>query len=257
MPPLLRSFRPVCSPGLVLLLVLILTACQPRVWQVASVQPGADPAGAATPVTAAAPVDSAAEQFIRPFRRQVITQMSEVVASSDTAWLKPGKLGNNAPLTTWVARVLRIEAGRSHGSLPDFAALTNGSIRSGLPAGPVTVGHVFELMPFENELTVLSVPGPIVQQLFDYAAKYDNVAAVNASWVKSPAGAATDVRIAGRPLDLSRTYTLAINDYLANGGDGMSFLRPLRPLHANRTIRQAILDYLRREKTIRYTDLTR
>lgn len=210
---------------------------------------------AARPVTADAPTDSAAEQYIRPYRKRVVTEMSEIIATNPEAMLKPGKLGNNAPLTCWVASVLRTEAGRSMGTLPDFAALTNGSVRTGLPAGNITVGNIFELMPFENELTVLSLPGTVVQEMFDYAIKYDNLGAVNVTWTKSADGHATDIRIGSRPLDPTSTYTLAINDYLANGGDGMSFLKPFRQLPANRTIRRAILDYLRREKVVRkYTE---
>lgn len=235
-------------------LLLALTACAPQPWRVATVQP-ATATTAARPVTADAPTDSAAEQYIRPYRRRVVMEMSEVIATNPEAMLKPGKLGNNAPLTCWVAGVLRTEAGRSMGTMPDFAALTNGSIRTGLPAGNITVGNIFELMPFENELTVLSLPGPVVQQLFDYAAQYDNLGVVNATWTKTADGhATTDIRIGSRPFDPTSTYTLAINDYLANGGDGMSFLKPLHQLPANRTIRQAILDFLRREKVVRPTE---
>jgi 2',3'-cyclic-nucleotide 2'-phosphodiesterase (5'-nucleotidase family) len=226
-----------------------LTACAPQPWQVATIQPG--PATASQPVTTAAPTDSAAEQYIRPFRQRVVKEMSEVIATSTQAWLKPGKLGNNAPLTTWVAGVLRVEAGRAMGVAPDFAALTNGSIRAGLPQGPITVGNIFEIMPFENELTVVPVPGPVVRQLCDYAGKFDNFAAVNLTWQNDiVTKRAFNIQVGGLPLDTTRTYTLAINDYLANGGDGMSFLRPLRQTPATRTIRQAILDYVRREKVV-------
>ena len=230
--------------------LLALAACQPRAYHVVTLRPG--PATASQGVTSAAPTDSATEQFLRPYRRLVTAQMSEVIAASVQPWLKPGKLGNNAPLTTWVAAVLRLEAGRALGQTPDFAALTNGSIRAGLPAGPVTVGNVFEVMPFENELTVLPVPGPVVRRLCDYAGKYNNLAAVNLTWATDPATTrARDIRVGGQPLDTTRTYTLAINDYLANGGDGMSFLRPLPQTPARKTIRQALLDFLKRERTVK------
>ena len=232
------------------LLALGPAACAPKPWQVTALQPG--PATAAQPVTAAVPTDSATEQFLRPYRQRVTAEMREVVATSPQNWLKPGKLGNNAPLTTWVAGVLREEAGRSMGGvLPDFSALTNGSVRTGLPQGDVTVGHIFEVMPFENELTVLPVPGTVVRQLCDYAVKFNNVAAINLTWeVDSLARRARNIRLGGQPLDTTRTYSLAINDYLANGGDGMDFLRALPQTPARRTIRRALLDYLLREHVV-------
>ncbi len=232
-----------------LLSTLLMCACAPQPWQVASIQPGTG--AAAQSVTTAAPSDSATEQFLRPYRQRVTKEMREVIAKSGQQWLKPGKLGNNAPLTTWVAGVLRIEAGRTLGQVPDFAAITNGSIRAGLPAGDVTVGNVFEVMPFENELTVLPVPGNVVRKLCDYAIKYDNVAAVNLTWdADTVTKRARNIRLGGLPLDTTRTYTLAINDYLANGGDGMNFLRPLPQTAAKRTIRRALLDFLLREHVV-------
>ena len=224
-------------------------ACTPHPYRVARLVAG--PATAAQPVTAATPTDSAAEQYIRPYRKLVTAQMREVIGTSAQPWLRPGKFGNRAPLTTWVAGVLRTEAGRALGAVPDFAALTNGSIRAGLPAGPITVGNIFEVMPFENELTVLPVPGRVVRQLCDYAGRFDNLAAVNMTWENDSATKrAFNIRIGGLPLDSTKTYTLAINDYLANGGDGMEFLRPLPQTPAKKTIRQVLLEYVRREKTV-------
>ncbi len=225
------------------------TACTPHSYHVATLAPG--PATASQPVSAAAPTDSAAEQFIRPYRQRVAREMSEVVGTSSQAWLKPSKLGTNAPLTVWVASVSRVEAGRALGQTPDFAVITNGSIRAGLPLGNVTLGNIFELMPFENELTVLPVPGTVVRRLCDYAGKYNNVAAVNLTWETDPLTThARNIRLGGQPLDTTRTYSLAINDYLANGGDGMDFLRLLPQTPARRTIRQALLDFVRREHLI-------
>ncbi|MBC7447227.1 MAG: 5'-nucleotidase C-terminal domain-containing protein [Hymenobacteraceae bacterium] len=228
---------------------LLFAACTPRAYYVTALAPG--PVTASQPVTAAVPTDSAAEQFIRPYRRRVVREMREVIGTSGQAWLKPGKLGTNAPLTVWIAGVLRVEAGRALGQTPDFTVLTNGSVRAGLPQGNITLGNIFEIMPFENELTVLPVPGPVVRQLCDYAGKYNNVAAVGLTWATDSATTrARDIRVGGQPLDTTRTYSLAINDYLANGGDGMDFLRPLPQTPARRTIRQVLLDYVRREHLI-------
>lgn len=234
-------------------LAFLFSACAHRGYQVASIQ-AATATAAAQPVTSAAPIDSAAEQVIRPFRQRVTSQMSVVVGQNAVALTKPGGQGNQAPLTRWVAHVLLTEAARAAvGSLqpaPELAALTNGSIRSGLPAGPLTVGHIYELMPFENELTVVPLAGSVVRQLCEYAVKFDNVAAVGLTWTKAPDGHAANILVNGAPLDEARTYQLAINDYLANGGDGMSFLRGLPQRAMNRTIRQAILDFLLREGTL-------
>ncbi len=232
-----------------LVLAGLLPACAPRAAYVATLAPTTG--AAARPLTAAVPTDSAAEQFIRPYRRRVVREMSEVLGTSAQVWLKPGKLGNQAPLTRWVTAVMLVEAGRALGKVPDFGAMTNGSVRSGLPAGPITVGNIFEIMPFENELTVLPVTGRGVRQLCDYAGRFTNVGAVNLTWeMDSVTKRARNIRVGGQPLDSARTYSFVTNDYLANGGDGMDFLRPLPQTPIRTTIRQAIITFLRREKTV-------
>ena len=86
--------------------------------------------------------------------------------------------------------------------------MTNGGLRTGLPAGPITLGSVFELMPFENELVVLDAPGPVVQQLFEYAARI-KMAVSGATYAVTFDGLPKDIRIGGQPFDANQDRTLA------------------------------------------------
>jgi hypothetical protein len=56
-----------------------------------------------------------------------------------------------------------------------------------------------------------------------------------------------DIRIGGQPFDVNdaRTYPIAISDYLATGGDNLSFFKPLTPRHTNVLLRTAIADHIR------------
>jgi 2',3'-cyclic-nucleotide 2'-phosphodiesterase (5'-nucleotidase family) len=101
-------------------------------------------------------------------------------------------------------------------------------------------------MPFENELVVLDTPGPVVQQLFDFAAK-GKMPVSGAVYTVSPDGKPQDVRINGQPFDASRTYTIAISDYLAGGGDNMVFFKAIKPRGTGVLLRNAIADYIRQQ----------
>jgi 2',3'-cyclic-nucleotide 2'-phosphodiesterase (5'-nucleotidase family) len=123
--------------------------------------------------------------------------------------------------------------------------MTNGGLRAPLPAGPITTGSVFELMPFENELVVLEVPGEVVRQLFDYAAHLKM--AVSGATYTATGGKATDIRIGGQQFNPAqdRLYTIAISDYLAGGGDQLTFFKPIKPRGTGVLLRNAITDHIR------------
>ena len=125
------------------------------------------------------------------------------------------------------------------------AAVSNyGGLRLQLiVAGPVQRETLYELMPFENTVCIVEMPGSVVQQ-------YCNTMARRRGW--PVAGIrytiedtlATNVEISGAPLNPVLVYKLALNDYNAKGGDGCDFLKPLRRKATSLLIREAIIQYL-------------
>ena len=187
--------------------------------------------------------DPAIAALIAPYHDKVTAQMTEVLGTA------PAPLTKNAgenPLANFVADLQRQRASAELKQPIALGVMTNGGLRAGFAAGPVTLGSVFELMPFENELVVLDAPGPVVQQLFDYAA-HIKMAVSGATYTVTFDGMPKDIRIGGQPFDVNdaRTYPIAISDYLATGGDNLSFFKPLTPRHTNVLLRTAIADHVR------------
>jgi len=126
----------------------------------------------------------------------------------------------------------------------DFCMLNNGGLRSSLPSGAVTRKNVFELMPFENELVVLTIPGNSVSKILKYISDAGGVPVSNLR-MKISGNSFTDVFISGQPFNSSMTYKLVTSDYLANGGDAMQVLS--ENIHLERLnikVRDAIIDYM-------------
>ncbi|WP_240410424.1 5'-nucleotidase C-terminal domain-containing protein [Hymenobacter oligotrophus] len=225
------------SLGLLLAAVVALPACQR-----AAYQPQAQlPATTAVTVTAAQAADPKVEAVVAPYRQKVKEQMDEVIGTAPTAIRKNN---GESPLANFTADILRERAATALGQPIDLGVMTNGGLRAELPAGNITVGSVFELMPFENELVVLDAPGPVVQQMFDYAARV-KMALAGATYTATPDGKPADIQIGGKPFDASRTYTIAISDYLAGGGDQLTFFRPIKPRTTGVLVRSAINDHIR------------
>ncbi|WP_400193798.1 5'-nucleotidase C-terminal domain-containing protein [Hymenobacter sp. B81] len=230
------------SARLSLSLLLLTTALAPAC-QRGTYQPTAQLSTTAQTVTAAQPADPRAEAVIVPYRQRVQQQMGEVIGTAPEPIRKnPGE----SPLANFAADLMRERAATALGQPIDLGVMTNGGLRAELPAGPLTVGSVFELMPFENELVVLEAPGPVVQQLFEYCARI-KMALSGATYAVTAEGKPTDIRIGKELFDPNkeRLYTIAISDYLAGGGDKLDFFRPLAPRKTGVLVRSAINDHIR------------
>ena len=181
--------------------------------------------------------------LIAPYHDKVTAQMTEVLGTAPQALTKSA---GESPLANFVADLQRTRAAEVLGQPIPLGVMTNGGLRAGFAAGPVTLGAVFELMPFENELVVLDAPSLVVQQLFDYAA-HAKMAVSGATYAITFDGMPSDIRIGGQPFDVNnpRTYPIAISDYLATGGDNMLFFKTLTPRHTNVLLRTAIADQVR------------
>jgi 2',3'-cyclic-nucleotide 2'-phosphodiesterase (5'-nucleotidase family) len=195
------------------------------------------------PVAKTQAEDPAIAAIIAPYHDKVTAQMAEVLGTAPAPLTKAP--GENL-LSNFVADLQRERASKELKEPIALSVMTNGGLRAGFAAGPVTLGSVFELMPFENELVVLDAPGPVIEDLFDYAA-HIKMAIAGATYTVTFDGLPKDIRIGGKPFDVNenRTYTIAISDYLATGGDNLTFFKALTPRHTNVLLRTAIADRIR------------
>jgi 5'-nucleotidase len=121
----------------------------------------------------------------------------------------------------------------------DIAFWNTGGIRADLvaPAGggstPVTYAQLFSVLPFANELIVKSLTGDaLVRLLEEQFGAGRRVLQVSSSLTYAydtsrPSGQRVDrslVRVNGAPLQMSRRYRVATNNYLWGGGDDVSAL---------------------------------
>jgi 2',3'-cyclic-nucleotide 2'-phosphodiesterase (5'-nucleotidase family) len=62
---------------------------------------------------------------------------------------------------------------------------------------------------------------------------------------------AKNIQIQGKPLDINKVYYVATNDYLANGGDNMSFFaKNIQKFDLNYKLRDVLIDYFKEVDTI-------
>ncbi|GAB4131531.1 MAG: 5'-nucleotidase [Raineya sp.] len=172
--------------------------------------------------------DTAVLQTIAPYKSQLDAQMNKVIGYAAKEILN-GRKQNETLLGNLVADMAYQRATKESKQSIDLAFVTFGGLRTSIPAGEIKVSDIFELMPFENELVLLEVNADIVKQLFDYLAFTKNIAISN-SKVLIENDKVKDVLINGEPIDPNKIYRIVTSDYLAYGGDSMSFLAKARKM---------------------------
>ncbi len=119
----------------------------------------------------------------------------------------------------------------------DIGLQNGGIIRSDATYGPGTLTRedIQRILPFNNFLVKVSVSGKTLREILETGvSQMDRVKgrflqvsglemAVDRSYL--PGHRVLSVKVGGIPLDPEKTYTLAINDYIAEGGDGFFMLK--------------------------------
>lgn len=206
-------------------------AVQPRIYNVDDTH---DPDATVTTAT----TDVAT--LIAPYKAQLDERMNRVLATL-AAPLKKGSpestLGNwTADLTLAAARTL----------YPDrkiaFATLNSGGLRvQEIGAGPLIVSEVYELMPFDNELVLMELSGRLLTEFVSHIANSGGWP-VSAGLSVSKAGGKLKVLVDGQPVNPTATYTVALPDYVANGGSNSAMLEGKPQLKSGRLLRDLWLE---------------
>jgi len=106
----------------------------------------------------------------------------------------------------------------------DLALINNHALRKDLPQGEITVGMVYEVLPFDDELVVLELQGKDLQRLVQTVARRGSETFADLRLTERDKHL-VDFTVGGLALDPQRTYRLVTIDYLAEGSGGMSVLR--------------------------------
>ncbi|MCP3143462.1 bifunctional metallophosphatase/5'-nucleotidase [Pyxidicoccus xibeiensis] len=128
----------------------------------------------------------------------------------------------------------------------DIALLNSGGLRADLPAGELTYGAVYEVLPFDNTLSVVTVSAPELRRLLEAA--YGRKGTFQVSGLKVRVEVCGGVsRLAsvtlpnGKPLPAGKRFRVAMPDFLARGGGGLEeALKPLPPGSIDLGERQAL-----------------
>jgi len=147
-------------------------------------------------------------------------------------------------LGEWTCEIMKDAVGVQIG-------MTNGGgLRCPVPAGEITAGKLYEVMPFDNYLYTMKLSGADVKSNIEHGIMNDDIGWVQIAGVKvtyNP-GAEADNRITsmvledGTPIEMDKYYTVVTNDFMFDGGDKYNFENAKDELNTFIPIRDAMME---------------
>lgn len=157
------------------------------------------------------------------YRNYIQKKMSEIICYSDTTWIKKLPESN---LGNWCADAVLWEAQQYDDTTTKIeinaCILNYGGLRSSLPKGIISLNGFYELMPFENSISLIQITGTNLLLFAQYLKAEGG--GVYANMVAKNQQGSLVLYINSELIKPNAIYWIATNDYLANGGDNMFFL---------------------------------
>jgi len=158
--------------------------------------------------------------LLTPFQDFGQQQLLVKVGSTDAKLEGDRAIVRSQP-TTLGTLVARAMMDKTHA---DFAMVNAGGVRDSLPAGQLNYKDILKVHPFGNTIVTVDLSGTEVLNYLAIAAKmspgsgaFPQFAGVDLTVSK---GAIAEVNISSKPIDRTKTYRLAVNNFVAAGGDG-------------------------------------
>src|SRR5690606_37946648 len=185
--------------------------------------------------------DSSIVNYYRPFKEKMEQEMNRVIGHTTNSLTKSRSEAEFTAGNFFVDAMLAI--GQRIDPTAQISLATKGGIRSEVNKGPITVGNIFELMPFENAISILELSGQDINTLLHFIAKTGGQP-IGGMTMKIKDQQPFDVMIQGQPFDINKTYKLVTYDYLANGGDYVVGLTSaVKGVDTGIIVRNGLIDY--------------
>lgn len=187
------------------------------------------------------------DSLIAPYRRDMMKEFGQVIGET-TNDLVTGR--PNSTLGFWLCD--RLIAKAKDSSLfkqePLVAFINNGGLRADIPKGPITIGDIYKVMPFDNRVVYLKISLDKIPEIEAYLKEKGGEPIGGFSLVKGK------LEFPDSLAKQKKYFWVITSDFLANGGDNMFFFNnPLDRLDTNVLFRDFIIDAVKKEKKITYS----
>lgn len=168
------------------------------------------------PVSAYPAPDPAMVRMLDAYRDSLNGVMGREIASvADT--LRFGK--PEGPLNNLVADALRFRAARELRRFVHIGVIGEDSFKLYFVPGKLTLGDVYEFMPYDNHLVVLTLNGATLLKLIEQVSAMGGAPISGVRFRIDAEGRPNSILVNAEVIDLNRKYLVATSSWAANGGD--------------------------------------
>jgi len=191
--------------------------------------------------------DPEVEAIVAYYEAQIAPVQNEVIGETTVAITRNYRY--ESEMGDWVTDIMR-----AYDPGIDFAFTNSGGLRTDIDAGEITFGEVYEALPFDNTLVVVELDGNEVRQVLEEGITGDH-GVVQVSGLRftfdydAPVGSriigdVVDLST-GLPLDPGTTYYVAVNDFMAVGGDDYDTLAANPQVNTYVLVRDIVVDWVK------------
>lgn len=185
---------------------------------------------------------------LAPIKNQVLGELT-VDLPHDTNTMQVSPMGQ------FIAKTLA-EVGKTQ-----IGVINGGGIRRGFDKGTITMGLMYELLPFDNYLVTLDLTGAELKKIIQHGIKpkdfrpgqfygLEVILEADGTTIK-------EMRLLdGEPIKDNKVYSVSILDYIYTGGDKYNFKNSTNVVETFIPVRDLIADYMVAKKVIdpKYVD---
>ncbi|USK39829.1 bifunctional 2',3'-cyclic-nucleotide 2'-phosphodiesterase/3'-nucleotidase [Cytobacillus firmus] len=195
--------------------------------------------------------DAAIKEMLDAYVADAAPILNEVIGHTSTGISRDVNADGESPMGNLIADSMIAQTNT------DFAFMNSGGVRAGIDAGDITWKEAFTVQPFGNDLVTLTLTGAQIKELFEQQwgskERIMHVSGLKVTYDSSRAAGdriVSLVKTDGTPITAEQEYSVTVNNYMADGGDGYSALLNGK----NRTVDivdlDALLNYIKEQKEV-------
>ncbi|MEZ4387431.1 MAG: bifunctional UDP-sugar hydrolase/5'-nucleotidase [Candidatus Krumholzibacteriia bacterium] len=168
------------------------------------------------------PPDPEIAEVIRPYQEEAERAMARQVGTAAVNLTRGGP--GNSLMGNLVTDAMRTRFDA------DFAFQNMGGLRADLPAGPITAGDIFSVLPFGNELVIVEMDGRMLRRILERKVAGESgglcVSGITMEFDKTRPDwdRVVTLLVGGEPWDPDRIYKAVCTNFLLEGNSGLDFL---------------------------------
>jgi 2',3'-cyclic-nucleotide 2'-phosphodiesterase/3'-nucleotidase/5'-nucleotidase len=190
-------------------------------------------------IEATLPVDENVLNEVNNIKESLSGILGEKVTSLKERLSHDDRNSTVTPLGVTIAETMRNIVGTQ------IAVTNGGGIRRSLEQGDITVGDMYEILPFDNTIVTVDVKGSDLYNIIEHGINTDGFgwgqyAGIKA-WYNPEDGKVSSIRLNdGTKIDMDEYYSVAINDFMLTGGDKYDFSNAKNAVNTNVVMRDSM-----------------